>query len=148
MLRDYESDHNTGMNINEISEEIHRYTNGYPFLVSRICQCIDEKLEKDWTLNGIRKAVKILLAEHNTLFDDIFKNLENDRELYDYIYDLLILGEFKLYMIYDPIVSIGVMYGFFAKMGNGSDRVVISNKIFELLMINYFISKELRKLIV
>jgi len=47
MLNEYEKDHKTGMNIEAISKEIRTYTNGYPFLVSRICQRIDEKLDKD-----------------------------------------------------------------------------------------------------
>ena len=144
MLKEYETEHNTDMNIAEIAEEIYSYTSGYPFLVSRICQCIEKELNKDWTTDGVRKAVKILLEEKNTLFDDVFKNLENDKEFYDYIYELLILGYIKPYMIYDPIVSTGVRYEFFKKLGNGSDRVVISNKIFELLMTDYYISKDLR----
>jgi len=143
MLKEYETDHKSGMDIIAISEEIYSYTGGYPFLVSRICQCIDEELNKKWTSDGIREAVKILLEEKNTLFDDIFKNLENNKKLYDYVYDLLILGEFKPYMIYDPIVDMGVRYGFFKKVGNGSDKVVITNKIFELLMTDYYIAKDL-----
>jgi hypothetical protein len=69
------------MDVASISEEIHSYTDGYPFLVSRICQCIDVELGKDWTSGGIRNAVTILLTEKNTLFDDISKNLENNKEL-------------------------------------------------------------------
>ncbi|MCL2815019.1 MAG: AAA family ATPase, partial [Oscillospiraceae bacterium] len=122
----------------------YNYTGGYPFLVSRICQCIDEELEKIWTIEKIQGAVKIMLIEKNTLFDDLFKNLENDKELYDYVYDLLILGHFKPYVIYDPIVDMGVRYGFFKKVGNGSDRVAVSNRIFELLMTNYYIAIDLR----
>ena len=144
MLNTYEIDYKSGMDITAISEEIYNYTDGYPFLVSRICKCIDEELNKNWTLNGVRKAVKLILEEKNTLFDDIFKNLENNKNLYDYVYDLLILGEFKPYMIYDPIVETGVIYGFFKKSENGSERAAISNKIFELLMTDYYISKDLR----
>jgi hypothetical protein len=112
--------------------------------VSRICQHIDEKLNKDWTIGGVQKAIKILLSETNMLFDDVFKNLENNKELYDYIYDLLIVGDFKPYEIYDPIVGLGIRYGFFKKLSNGSDRVAISNKIFELRMTDYYIAKDLR----
>ena len=144
MLGEYDAEHSTGMDIAAISEEIYAYTSGYPFLVSRICQCIDEELGKNWTSEGVREAVKILLAEKNTLFDDLFKNLENNKELHDFIYELLILGDFKPYMPYDPIVSIGERYGYFAKIGNGSAKVVISNKIFELLMTDYYIVKDLR----
>jgi len=144
MLNEYEADHKTGMDITAISEEIYKYTSGYPFLVSRICQCIDESLDKDWTVNGVRKAVRILLDEKNTLFDDVFKNLENNKELNKFIYELLILGAFKPYVNYDPVVSTGDRYGFFKKQINGSDRVAISNKIFELLMTDYYIAKDLR----
>ncbi|MCL2159196.1 MAG: AAA-like domain-containing protein, partial [Oscillospiraceae bacterium] len=35
MLGEYETDHETGMDIAAISEEIYAYTSGYPFLVSR-----------------------------------------------------------------------------------------------------------------
>ncbi|MBQ9009627.1 MAG: AAA family ATPase, partial [Clostridia bacterium] len=40
MLKDYEADHQTGMNTAAIARQIREYTNGYPFLVSRICQLI------------------------------------------------------------------------------------------------------------
>jgi hypothetical protein len=144
MLKEYEAEHDINMDIIEISEEIYNYTSGYPFLVSRICQCIDEELNKDWTADGVLAAIKVLLNKKSTLFDDIIKNLENNKELHNYIYDLLILGEFKPYMIYDSIVSVGDRYGFFKKQSNGSDRVAISNKIFELLMTDYYIAKDLR----
>lgn len=143
MLVEYENDHHTDMDITAISDEIYNYTSGYPFLVSRICKYVDEKLNKDWTISGVQKAIKILLSEPNMLFDDLFKNLENDKELYDYIYDLLILGNSKPYEIYNPIVSIGVRYGFFKKLSSGSDRVAVSNKIFELRMTDYYIAKDL-----
>jgi len=141
MLIDYEADHKTGMNIVKIAEEIYKYTSGYPFLVSRICKHIDEKLNKDWSLKGIQNAIKSLLTEKNTLFDDLFKNLENNKDLSNLIYDLLILREVKPFVIYDPVVNIGAIYGFLNDIDN---NIAISNKIFELLMINYYISKDLR----
>ena len=141
MLKEYESDHNTGMDIIEISEEIYKYTSGYPFLVSRVCHRIDNKLDKEWTAAGVRNAVKTILNESNTLFDDVFKNLENNKSLSYYIYELLILGKMKSFVRYDSVVSIGVRYGFFI---NVNGRVIISNKIFELLMTDYFMEKDLR----
>ena len=36
MLDEYEVDHQTGMNIVAIAEEIYQYTSGYPYLVSAI----------------------------------------------------------------------------------------------------------------
>ena len=141
MLAEYEADHNTGMDIPLIADEVHCYTSGYPFLVSRICQCIDDELNRDWTLRGVREAVKAMLTENNTLFDDVFKNLENSRELCDFIHSILIEGETRRYVIHDPIIAAGARYGFFS---NADGRVAVSNRIFELLMTDYFISKDLR----
>jgi len=142
MLAEYEGDHRTGMDMAAVAGEIYAYTGGYPFLVSRICQHIDAKLGGDWTMGGVRKAVAILLAEHNTLFDDVSKNLENDKDLHDFIYGLLIVGEPKSYTPDDPVINTGLMYGFLKKNG---DNVAVSNKIFELRMANYFISKDSRR---
>lgn len=41
MLDEYEADHHTGMDTAAIAKSIREYTNGYPYLVSRICQLID-----------------------------------------------------------------------------------------------------------
>ena len=141
MLKEYEKDHNSGMNVASLSEEIYSYTSGYPFLVSRICQSIDEKHGRNWTSSGVQQAVKLLLTESNTLFDDIFKNLENNNELSALIYDLLILRSPRLFVIYDSVVSIGVLYGFLKSVDS---MIAIANKIFELLMVDYYISKDLR----
>ena len=69
MLNEYEKDHKTGMDTEAVSKEIRAYTNGYPYLVSRICKTIDEDLEKDWTVPGVQKAVRVILHEKNFLFD-------------------------------------------------------------------------------
>ena len=139
MLNEYETDHGTGMDISGISEEIYTYTNGYPFLVSRICRHIDTKLNKIWTVENIRQTVAIMLKEHNTLFDDMFKNLENNPDLYNLIYDMLIVGEQKTFNIDNPVLSTALMYGI---IRHGDPYVSISNRIFEIRICEYFISKE------
>ena len=139
MLTEYEADHDTGMDIAEISAEIYGYTSGYPFLVSRICQCVDEELGKDWTKGGIRKAAGIIIDEHNTLFDDIYKNLANNRELYQFIYNILIPGESYSFKISNEIISLANMYGMIVKK-NGV--AAVSNQIFETIIYDYFISKD------
>jgi hypothetical protein len=141
MLAEYEKDHKTGMDITNISEEIYSYTSGYPFLVSRICQCIDEELECNWTIDGVQQAISLILSEKNTLFDDISKSLGNNRELSELVYDLLIHRSIKPFVIDDPVVDIGAMYGIIQSCDG---RVVISNKVFELRIINYYVSKDLR----
>ena len=48
MLQEYEIDHRTGMNISKMSELLYAYTAGYPFLVSRICQLMDERVRDEY----------------------------------------------------------------------------------------------------
>ena len=139
MLSDYEKDHNTGMDITAISKELYRNTEGYPFLVSRICQCIDEELEKNWTITGILNAINIILQEKDLLFDDLKKNIENNNDVYNFLYDILIVGEKKSFNIYTPVIELCSMYGY---IKNRSGYASISNKIFEIWMANYFISKD------
>ncbi|MCL2086857.1 MAG: AAA family ATPase, partial [Oscillospiraceae bacterium] len=139
MLLDYESEHSSRMNKTEIAQEIYDYTSGYPFLVSRICKIIDEKLEQDWSRKGVQEAVKILLEESNTLFDDLHKNLENNKELSELMYELVIAGRRISFSWANSIISLGNMYGYIEKRDN---KAVVSNKIFEIQITEYFISKE------
>jgi len=144
MLADYENDHHTGMDITAVSEEIRRFTGGYPFLVSRVCQCIHEKLSMNWTLKGIQEAVDIMIVEKNTLFDDLFKNLENNKALYELVYDILIVGEYVPYSIDNPTINLAVMYNILQKASK-NNHIVLSNKIYEIRICNYFISKDREK---
>jgi hypothetical protein len=139
MLTEYESDNATGMDIPAIAAEIYAYTSGYPFLVSRICKHIDEKLGRDWTVYGVHDAVQILLKEKNTLFDDMIKNLESNSELYSFLYDVLFIGEERDFSIYNPLVELGCMYGFLKENKRG--KAMVSNRVFEVLIYNYFLSK-------
>lgn len=139
MLQDYEKDHNTGMDIITVSNDIYYYTNGYPFLVSRICQKIDEKLNKNWTTEGIQEAVKDILVEKNTLFDDMFKNFENNLDLYNLVYDTLIIGLDQDYSIDVPEIQFGVTFGIIIERRG---KIAVSNEIFKIRIYNYFILKE------
>jgi len=140
MLAEYEADHKTGMDITAIAVEIFSYTSGYPFLVSRICQCVDEELGKDWTHRGVQEAVQMMLVEQNTLFDDMIKNIENNRDLFGFLFDLIFVGEEYVLNADNPVINLGLMYGFI-KIGEHG-KVKVANRIFELRMSNYFVSKE------
>jgi hypothetical protein len=137
MLNEYEKDHQTGMDIKAISEEIRAYTSGYPYLVSRLCKIIDEKLGKDWTLDGIHNAVKLILEENSTLFDDIIKNMESSKELFDLLHNIIISGESFIYNNFNPVIRLGVMFGI---LSNENRVLAIHNRIFELFICEYFIS--------
>lgn len=139
MLAEYEADHHTGMNIREIASGIWDYTRGYPFLVSRICREMDEH-GWGWNSAGIQMAVKKILLEKNTLFEDIAHHLENKEELRSFMYELLILGQEKSFERSNATIDLAATFGY---IRNEKGCVVIDNRIFEIKITNYFISRNL-----
>ncbi|HAN09554.1 MAG TPA: AAA family ATPase [Clostridiales bacterium] len=142
MLVEYEADYHTGMNIDEISNEIYDYTSGYPFLVSKICKVIDED-SKEWSVSGVQEAIRMILKENNTLFDDLIKNIENNKKLMEMVNDIIIDGILYSYVQTDEIISIGAMYGIFKESNEG--KVKMHNKIFEILLYNHMSIKKERE---
>ena len=139
MIKDYCDDNNLNMNTEAISKILYKYTSGYPFLVSRLCQIINEDMHVlVWDEQVILKAIKILLNEKNTLFDDLIKNVENNTELQDYIYDLIINGTEKSFVIDNRIIDMCYMFGYFKEVDG---KVKIANNIFKQRLYNYFSSK-------
>lgn len=140
MLWDYRTEHQNVMNVKEVAKIIYEYTSGYPYLVSKICKLIDERCNRNWTKRGIEEAVKLLLKEANTLFDDLRKKITDYPELRKMLYAILFRGETYPYNPDNFAMDIGTMFGFI-KEENG--QAVISNRIFETRLYNLFLSEEL-----
>ena len=138
MLRDYENDHHTGMDIHSIAKDIIDYTSGYPFLVSRLCMILDEK-KLSWDREGFLQAERFLLIEKNTLFDDFTKKLDDFPELYQMLYALLYQGKRIYYNVSERTIDIATMFGYII---NDNGRLAVSNRIFETWLYNHFIAKE------
>lgn len=148
MLLDYEKDYATGMDVSQIAQTIYDYTSGYPFLVSRICKLLDERIAGTeefpskaaaWTGSGILKAVNMLLTESNALFESLTDKVTTYSDLRDILFDILMNG---MEIAYNPdltSISVAMMYGFVRKEGT---KVVISNRIFETRLYNFFLSSE------
>jgi hypothetical protein len=148
MLREYEQDHQTGMDVKLLAELLYEYTKGYPFLVSRLCKIMDEELLTDkgfanqneiWTRKGFLAAVKRLLQEKNTLFESLVNKLSDHPELRDMIYKMLFSGETITFNIFNPAIDIASMFSF---VKNEDGKLCISNRIFETLLYNLFTSEE------
>ncbi|MDE7313823.1 MAG: AAA-like domain-containing protein [Eubacterium sp.] len=146
MLQEYEADVHTGMNICQMAGLLYAYTSGYPYLVSRLCKLIDEQVAKDaefsekssaWTEQGFLKAVRILLAEPNTLFDSLIHKLEDYPELERMLRDLLFQGKEPAYVIGVRSVETALMFGFVEKSGG---MIRIANRIFEMLLYHLFLA--------
>ena len=144
MLKEYEEDHHTGMDASEMAQLLEDYTSGYPFLVSRLCQLLDEKVskimkDKTWTRDGMDEAVKMILSEDNTLFQSLTGKLQNLKEIRNILYRVLMNGERFAYNAQQEYISQMHMYGF---VYNDSGSLRISNRIFETLLYNLFLSDE------
>ena len=142
MLTDYDKEHLTNMDINKISQLIYEYTSGYPFLVSRICKIIDEEYDQNesWTQDSVKAAVKEVLKESNTLFDDMRKKITDDPKLKKMLYEMLFLGKTYAYNPDSEQIDKGRMFGFI-KEENGN--AVIANRIYETRLYNMFLSEEM-----
>jgi hypothetical protein len=149
MIAEYDADKSIGMDINYISKTIYEYTHGYPYLVSRICKIIDEKivntngindLKSAWTREGIVEAVKMLISEKNTLFESLINKLVDYPEIRQITYDILFNGSDISYNSLNKAIEIAEMFGF---VRNENNKVIISNRIFETILYNYFLSEEI-----
>jgi len=139
MLASYESDHQTGMKITAVAQEIYDYTGGYPVLVSNICKKIDEKLDKDWTIETVRKSVRMIMYDDNPLFDSLDKNLDSNKELSQLVREVLLNGSKWTFSLRNPAINLGYRYGYFTNVNN---QVKISNKIFELIIMEHFSARD------
>ena len=138
MLSDYENDRKTGMNIDEISSLIEDYTSGYPFLTSKLCKLIDEE-NLGWDKEGVIQAVKILLDEKNTFFDDIAKKLTDFAQMKTLLKSMLYNGYEESFNIYYKHIEIAAMFNY---IKNVNGKVRISNRIIETWLYNLFMTEE------
>lgn len=138
MLSEYATDHGISMDEGEMARLLMDYTGGYPFLVSRLCQIIDENV-LTWDKDGFLKAVNVLLNEHNTLFDDLVKKLDQFGELRQLFMDILYSGIRRSYMPYERYMQLAEM---FCLIRNDNGTVVITNRIMETFLYNLFLAEE------
>lgn len=138
MLSDYENDHKTGMNIQKISQLVYGYTSGYPVLVSTLCKYMDEYF--DWSKEGFLKSINRIYRERLPLFESLINKLEDNSELNNMLHSILFDGRRYVFNSYDSTIATAVMYGFVKN--NEDNGVVISNRIFETVVYDWFISVE------
>lgn len=149
MLMEYETDYHTGMDVQKIAELLYEYTSGYPYLVSRLCKFLDERISGSkefpdkndaWTEKGFFEAEKMLVKENNPLYQSLIDKLYSYPELKTVIYELLFNGKPIPYVSTNSYIETAAMFGF---IRNVNDTVVISNRIFETVLYNFFISEDI-----
>lgn len=146
MLRAYDSDYHTGMDIDGISGLLYDYTAGYPYLVSKLCKLIDEDIPQikefysksaAWTREGFYAAIRIILSEKNTLFESLIGKLCDYPALNTMLRSLLFTGKSIAYNSDESAIDIATMFGF---IKNQHGIVTVANRIFETRLYNYYLS--------
>ena len=139
MLAEYEADHATGMDVEALSREIVGWTGGYPFLVSRVCQLVDEG-GIPWDVVGVGDAVRLLLKDNEvSLFQSLTGKLVNYPDLKEALRTILMRGETLDYAPYDEAQQQLRMYGFITERAG---KVVVANRVFETLLYDHFLYEE------
>ena len=148
MLKEYEADHHTEMDIDVIAEEIYAYTSGYPVLVSAICKYLDEDILNEnsfeslslaWSLEGIEKAVKELLIENMPLFGSMVRHLDEYPSMRQMFHAILFQGSDFAYNPDTKEIALACMFGYAV---DKKGKVQIANRIFEMRLYNYFLSEK------
>lgn len=145
MLYDYESDYHTGMDTDEIANLLYSYTSGYPYLVSKLCKLMDEKIcmngniKRAWTKDDFLNAVRMLLSENNTLFESLTGKLNDYPGLHQTLKDLLFFGKTITYSPTHPAINLAIMFGF---VKNEGGKIIPANRIFDTLLYNHFLSAD------
>ena len=138
MLGDYADEHKIAFDCQGVAQLIYDYTSGYPFLVSRLCQLIDER-RFTWDKEGVLAAVNTFLKEENTLFDDFTKKLTQFPEMATMLKVILYNGERIPFNYYDKYINLAAMFNYVYDK-NGS--VAVSCRLFETWLYNLFASEE------
>ena len=142
MLEDYAAERNVKMDIPFFAEYLDYFTSGYPFLVSYLCKIIDEKIltrkqNKTWKPEDLVDAVQIALTQDNTNFDSLIKNLENNPDLYEFVFKIIMNGMDFTYNRHNSIIRFGTIYGIL-KEEKGKTR--IHNRLYAQIIYNYMSS--------
>lgn len=164
MLQEYDNDYQLGMDIDEMAGLLYDYTSGYPFLVSRLCQLMDEDVSicqehmamaenicqtgdmtcerlcnTAWTRRGFLEAVRMILSEKNTLFESLIGKLHDTPRLSAMLKTLLFTGRTFSYSADESVIDMAAMFGF---IQNRNGTVAIANRIFEMRLYNYYLSQD------
>jgi hypothetical protein len=106
--------------------------------VSKLCKIFDEKLlaqktEKTWTTHDVDVAARQLVREDNPNFQELTKNLENNRDLYELTKALVVNDRSYPFNLREPLTNLGATYGIFADQ-NG---LAIHNRIYREVIDDY-----------
>ena len=146
ILKEYEEDHDYGIDIEKISKEIYTYASGYPYLVSQICKLLDEDIWKSeefgdrssaWCPEGVGFAIKSILemGSRNRLFYNLGRDLYQYPDLNDILRNILLNGKSYPFTLTDKAIQTGAMLGYLKEK---DCKVAVANRIFEMYLLDFF----------
>jgi hypothetical protein len=143
MLEQYANERKIKIDIPFFADNLFYFTSGYPFLVSLLCKIIDEKIlpvkkKKEWQPDDLVNAVQIAFMQDNTNFESLVKNLENNPELYELVFKIIMNEKGFSYNRRNPIINLGTLYGI---LKEEQGRTRIHNRLYEQLIYDYMSSK-------
>ncbi len=136
MLRDYASTKAFEMDTKAMADRLFYYTSGYPFLVSKICQLLDEEVapRQPWSFELMEKAVAKLVKENNTNFEALTKNLAANKALYDWVQHIAVDGHRASFSLLNPTTQLGVQYGILTEK---EGLIAIHNRIYSEVVLEF-----------
>ncbi len=150
MLQAYQQETGIDLDSTAVAARLHYYTSGYPYLVSKLCKFVDEAIitqraDQAWSLADVEAAFKMIVDERytTTLFDSLAKNLENHRDLYDLITQIVINGKTLSFTVTNPVVNLGHLYGILVPSADGSCQ--IHNRVFEQRIYAHLMAELIQK---
>ena len=144
MLEDYSTEQQVTVDIPYFAEQLFYLTSGYPFLVSQLCKIIHEELlpaqknRNEWQPEDLDKALQIALNTDNTNTESLTQNLENNPDLYELVFDIMMNGAEYTFNRNTPLIHFGVLYGIFK---DETGKVRIHNRVYEQIIYHYMASK-------
>ena len=99
----------------------------------------NESKRDAWTKEGFYEAIRMLLAEKNTLFESLIGKLHDYPELNVMLRTLLFTGRSFSYSADGSVTDMASMFGF---IKNQNGNVAVSNRIFETRLYNYYLSED------
>ena len=96
-------------------------------------------MHDSWTHARILEAVRKLVRESNSLFEDMAKKVKDYPDLGTMLRDILFCGKGIPFNLGTELVSIGAMFCF---LKDDDGQVAISNRIFEIWFYNLFIAQD------
>ncbi len=134
MLSEFKADYKLDINENEVAKAIFGWTNGYSYLVSKICKFIVEN-NLPWNEEGVNIAVRDILKDReDSLLCFIMIEIQDNKELFD-IVERIINGDYIIFNPREKSINLGLTLGIISPREGGG--IMISNSIFENRIFNY-----------